>query len=235
LLLNNAGIMAQPLVQSKDGFDIQFQTNHLAHFLLTQLLWDKMLQTEGQSRIVNHSSGAHKLGSPAFDKTKMENPSYSWGILGINAIIWKALPLIMGLKPVDAWQRYGVSKLCNVLFTKSLAEKIEARSLGDKVIAVACHPGYANTNLQHTAKDSMSNWEKMNEGNAQSAADGSLPLLMAAVGKEIKDGDYCEPSLTMNIKGPPIVGKVGGNGNNAEMAKELWSYSEECIQMTFTI
>lgn len=79
----------------------------------------------------------------------------------------------------------------------------------------------------------MSNWEKWNAGNAQSAADGSLPLLLCTVGPDIKNGDYCGPEKDM--KGPPIVAKVGGNGNNAEMAAELWSYSEECLKTTFTI
>ncbi|CAB9503160.1 Short-chain dehydrogenase TIC 32, chloroplastic [Seminavis robusta] len=234
-LLNNAGIMAQPLIKSKDGHDIQFQTNHLAHFLLTQLLWEKMLNTEGESRIVNHSSGAHKMGSPAFDKNNMENPSYSWGILGFNALLWHGMLPLMGMKPLDNWKRYGTSKLCNVLFTKELDRKIQEKSLAEKVICVACHPGYANTNLQNVAKDSMNNWEKMNSGNAQSAADGSLPLLLCTVGKDVKGGDYCEPSLATNFKGPPIVGKVGGNGNNAEMAKELWSYSEEILDTTFSV
>ena len=147
-LLNNAGIMAQPLIKSKDGFDIQFQTNHLAHFLLTELLWEKMINTPGQTRIVNHSSGAHHMGSPIFDKNNMEDPGYNLGILGLNAVLWNvALPL-MGLKPKDNWKRYGVSKLCNVLFTKELTRKIKAKDgLEDKIIATACHPGYANTNL----------------------------------------------------------------------------------------
>jgi NAD(P)-dependent dehydrogenase (short-subunit alcohol dehydrogenase family) len=234
-LLNNAGIMAQPLTKSKDGFDIQFQTNHLAHFLLTQLLWDKMLKTDGQSRVINHSSGAHAMGGPVFDKNKMEDPSYNWGILGINVLLWNVFVPIMGLKPQDNWKRYGVSKLCNVLFTKHLQAKIEEKGLSDKIIAVACHPGYANTNLQNVAKDSMSNWEKMNSGNAQSAADGSLPLLMCTIGKYVKGGDYCEPGGFQRIAGPPVIGAVGGNGNNVEMAKELWEYSEECIDSKFDI
>lgn len=235
-LLNNAGIMAQPLTKSKDGYDIQFQTNHLAHFYLTELLWDKMLKTtDGQSRVVNHSSGAHSLGGPVFDKTKMDYPTYSWGILGINVFLWNVVLPAMGLKPLDNWQRYGTSKLCNVLFTKELQRRIEEKGLADKIIAVACHPGFANTNLQNVAKDSVSNWEKLNAGNAQSAADGSLPLLMATVGSSIKGGDYCEPGGAQHMKGAPMVGAVGGNGNDPAMAKELWSYSEECLKSPFTI
>jgi NAD(P)-dependent dehydrogenase (short-subunit alcohol dehydrogenase family) len=234
-LLNNAGIMAQPLIKSKDDFDIQFQTNHLAHFYLTELLWDKMLKTDGQSRIINHSSGVHAMGGPVFDKNKMEYPTYSWGVLGMNVLLWSLLLPAMGLTPIDNWKRYGVSKLCNVLFTKELTARIEEKGLVDKVIAVACHPGYANTNLQHVAKDSMSNWEKHNAGSAQSAADGSLPLLMCAVSKNIKGGDYCEPNGFLHMKGPPMIGAVGGNGNNMKMAKELWSYSEECLNTKFTV
>jgi len=195
LLLNNAGIMAQPKIESKDGYDIQFQTNHLSHFLLTKLLWTKLVETPGESRVVQHSSSAHDLGSPRFDSFKVNDPTYDWGFLGINSLLWNVMLPIMGLKPVDNWMRYGSSKLCNVLFAKELARKIEASSTTSSVLSLACHPGYANTNLQNAAKDSMTNWEKMNSGNAQSAADGSLPLLMAAVGSGLKQGDYTGPEM----------------------------------------
>eukprot|EP00549_Striatella_unipunctata_P020880 CAMPEP_0118685564 /NCGR_PEP_ID=MMETSP0800-20121206/7319_1 /TAXON_ID=210618 ORGANISM="Striatella unipunctata, Strain CCMP2910" /NCGR_SAMPLE_ID=MMETSP0800 /ASSEMBLY_ACC=CAM_ASM_000638 /LENGTH=175 /DNA_ID=CAMNT_0006582495 /DNA_START=94 /DNA_END=621 /DNA_ORIENTATION=+ len=175
------------------------------------------------------------MGSPSFDKDNLEHPHHSWGVLGLNFVLWNGFLPIMGMKPIENWKRYGVSKLCNVLFTKELARKIEGSDLSDKVIAVACHPGYANTNLQNVAKDSIDNWEKMNSGNAQSAADGSLPLLLCTLGDDIKGGDYCEPNGSMNMKGPPIVGKVGGNGDNKKMAEELWAYSEECIGTTFSV
>ncbi|KAL3905218.1 MAG: hypothetical protein SGILL_009763, partial [Bacillariaceae sp.] len=158
-----------------------------------------------------------------------------YGFLGINVFLWNVFLPFMGLKPRDNWKRYGMSKLCNVLFTKELEAKIEEKNLSDKVIAVACHPGYANTNLQNVAKDSMSNWEKMNSGNAQSAADGSLPLLMATIGKDIKYGDFMGPNGFQNMSGPHVVHAVGGNGNNKAMAKELWSYSEECTDSKFTV
>mmetsp|Transcript_57155 Transcript_57155/g.139329 ORF Transcript_57155/g.139329 Transcript_57155/m.139329 type:complete len:348 (+) Transcript_57155:536-1579(+) len=233
LLLNNAGIMAQPKIESKDGYDIQFQTNHLSHFLLTKLLWTKLVETPGESRVVQHSSSAHDLGSPRFDSFKVNDPTYDWGFLGINSLLWNVMLPIMGLKPVDNWMRYGSSKLCNVLFAKELARKIEASSTTSSVLSLACHPGYANTNLQNAAKDSMNNWEKMNSGNAQSAADGSLPLLMAAVGTDIKQGDYTGPEKTM--KGPPIVTPVKGNGDNKAMAEDLWTFSEKCIKESFDV
>ena len=232
-LLNNAGIMAQPLNKSKDGYDVQFQTNHLSHFLLTELLWETILQTPGQSRIVQHSSGAHYMGCPRFDKDNIDHPSYNWGWFGMNFVLWRVLLPVMGMKPYDNWARYGQSKLCNVLFAKELARRIDSSNNTDKVLSLACHPGYANTNLQNVAKDSMSNWEKSNQDNSQSAADGSLPLLLATLGPEIQNGNYTGPKE--NFKGPPIVTPVGGNGNDESMAKELWEYSEECIGTKFEV
>ena len=234
-LINNAGIMAQPWIESKDGFDIQFQTNHLSHFLLTKLLWEKLVNSPGQGRVVNHSSSAHSIGAPKFDRNHMQHPTYSVGWVGINTVLWNMVMPIMGMHPLENWKRYGVSKLCNVLFTNDLADKIQSSGLQEKVMVVSCHPGYANTNLQNAAKDSMRNWEKANAGNAQSAADGSLPLLMATVSTSIKSGDYLGPSQSMGLKGPPKVVGVGGNGNDMTMAEELWKYSEECVKETFQV
>ena len=86
-LVNNAGIMTRPYTLSKNGFDCQFQTNHLAHFLLTKLLWNTMLQTPGQSRVVMHSSAFHFIGLVRFDRNQPEFPPYGWGILGLNLLM----------------------------------------------------------------------------------------------------------------------------------------------------
>lgn len=237
LLLNNAGIMAQPLVKSKDGFDIQFQTNHLAHFLLTKLLWNKLVSTPGQSRVVNHSSSAHKLGNAIFDKDRMDDPSYNWGFLGYNAFMVRFLFPMLGMKPRDSWLRYCMSKLCNVLMMRSLEQKINDGNLTDKVIVAACHPGYASTGLQHGAGNagSMSGWEQLNEKYAQSGADGSLPLLMGALSAGIENGDFLGPMGTMEMSGAPGKVAVGGNGNDRAMAARLWEYSEECIGEKFDV
>jgi NAD(P)-dependent dehydrogenase (short-subunit alcohol dehydrogenase family) len=234
-LLNNAGIMAQPKILSKDGHDIQFQTNHLAHFYLTKLLWKKLVDTEGQSRVVQHSSSAHHMLGPMFDKTQMDNPPYSWGILGINVLLVHVAMPMFGFSPMDNWRRYGMSKLCNVLFMNQLKSKLEEKGLKDKVISVACHPGWANTNLQNQAEMSFRNWQQSNAKYAQSAADGSLPLLMAAVGAGVKNGDYFGPSGKNEMVGPPTKCPVKGHGNDVKMAEEHWDYSCECITDKFDI
>ena len=224
--------MALPKTKSKDGHDIQIQTNHLAHFLLTKLLWEKMLATDGKSIVVHHSSAAHSAGSPSFDKDNLESDStYSWGFLGFNAVIWNVFIPIVSWMNTGNWIRYGVSKLCNVLFMKELSEKIETKGLQDKISTAACHPGYASTQLQYNARDSLIGWEKYNRYGAQSAADGSLPLLKAAIHGE--NGKYYGPkSIT---KGPPVEDGVGGNGNDKQQAKDLWEYSESATGETFEV
>ena len=232
ILANNAGVMALPFSKTKDGFEIQWQTNHLGHFVLTNLLWRKMLDTPGESRVVNHSSSAHQLGK--FSPDHMEKPLYGWKLTGWIAPI--ILP-IMGMKPIENWLRYGVSKLSNVLFMKGLEKRIKEAGLESKVITIAVHPGYASTQLQQVAGEagSMKDWQSHNESRAQSAADGSLPLLMGCVGKDVANGDYLGPTEGGTMRGPPGKDKIGGYGNDPDQVESLWKYSEKCAGEQFKI
>lgn len=235
-LLHNAGVMSQPLIKSKDGFDIQFQTNHLAHFLLTKLVWNKLVESPGQARVVFHSSSAHSLLSPKFDRNQMIYPSYSWGFFGINFFIVNVVMPLSGMSAVDRWLRYGVSKLCNILMMRELERKIAVAhydKMADKVISVACHPGYANTALQYEARDFFWFYKWGNRLFAQSAADGSLPLLHATIGASVRNGDYIGPRYFS--MGPPRKERVQGYGENRNMAASLWEYSEECVGETFDV
>ncbi len=125
LLINNAGVMVPPYSKTKDGFELQFGTNHLGHFALTGLLIDLIINTEN-SRIVNVSSGAHKAGKINFDDLNWEKRVY---------------------KP---WRAYGDSKIANLYFTYELKRKLEKGN--SKTIAVAAHPGWTATNLQRYSK-----------------------------------------------------------------------------------
>src|SRR6266481_6290261 len=153
VLCNNAGVMAIPYRQTADGFEMQFGTNHLGHFALTGLLLDRLLATDG-ARVVNVASGAHRFGSMRFDDLQWKN----------------------GYRK---WRAYGQSKLANLLFTSELQRKVDAA--GKKLLCVACHPGYAATNLQ-AAGPRMTGSQILESlfsfGNsllAQSAAMGALP------------------------------------------------------------
>ncbi|MFZ0678554.1 oxidoreductase, partial [Candidatus Binatus sp.] len=171
VLCNNAGVMAIPYRQTPDGFEMQFGTNHLGHFALTGLLLDRLLATDG-ARVINVASGAHRMGKIRFDDLQWKN----------------------GYRK---WMAYGQSKLANLLFTSELQRKVDAA--GKKLLAVACHPGYAATNLQaagprmqgSTMLESL--FSLGNSMIAQSAAMGALPTEYAAVAPDVHGNDYIGP------------------------------------------
>jgi NAD(P)-dependent dehydrogenase (short-subunit alcohol dehydrogenase family) len=122
-LVNNAGVMNTPQGRTKDGFETQIGTNHLGHFLLTELLLPA-LKTAAPSRIVNLSSCYHdvamgRLGHVELDDLQFERRKY------------------------DGWEAYAQSKLANLLHAKHLAKRLA----GTGVIAVSVHPGWVRTNL----------------------------------------------------------------------------------------
>jgi NAD(P)-dependent dehydrogenase (short-subunit alcohol dehydrogenase family) len=119
VLINNAGVMFPPRQATRDGFELQFGTNHLGHFAFTGLLLEQMLPVPG-SRVVTVSSLAHRVRARInFDDLQGER-SYS---------------------RVGA---YGQSKLANLMFTYELARRLSGAGT---TIAVAAHPGLAGTEL----------------------------------------------------------------------------------------
>ena len=122
VLLNNAGLMAPPLQRTKDGFEIQFGTNHLGHFALTGPLLD-LLEAAPAPRIVQISSLAHRSGK------------IMWGNLNAE-------------KRYSRWPFYCQSKLANLIFAKDLHRRLRKR--GSNIQVMAAHPGYSATHLQDT-------------------------------------------------------------------------------------
>ena len=117
-LVNNAGLAGQR-GQTKDGFELQFGTNHLGHYLFTRLLLDRIKEA-GTARIVNVASASH------YQAKKID-----WDVLQQKT------------KTITAMREYAVSKLSNVLFTKELARRLE----GTKVTTYAVHPGVVATEI----------------------------------------------------------------------------------------
>jgi len=120
LLINNAGVMTPPYTKTKDGFELQFGTNHLGHFALTGLLIDLIKKTPN-SRIVNVSSTAHKIGKLDFEDLNWETRRY------------------------NKMRSYGDSKLANLYFTNELQKRLTKQSSG--VIVASAHPGATATEL----------------------------------------------------------------------------------------
>ncbi|KAL6913634.1 hypothetical protein ACHAPO_003375 [Fusarium lateritium] len=113
VLVNNAGIMATDFGLTEDGFESQFASNHLGHFLFTNLIINKILASEAP-RVVSVSSNGHRLGP-----IRWGDPNFSNGDL------------------YNRWSAYGQSKTANMLFAISLAEKLGSRGL----LAYSLHPG----------------------------------------------------------------------------------------------
>mmetsp|Transcript_9490 Transcript_9490/g.21778 ORF Transcript_9490/g.21778 Transcript_9490/m.21778 type:complete len:146 (+) Transcript_9490:1315-1752(+) len=145
------------------------------------------------------------------------------------------MPRVFGMKPIDNWMRYFVTKFCNVLFMLQLKTKIDDKNLSDRILSTACHPGLASTYAQVRAKEYFSNWKIINKFFAQSAADGSMPLLMATCGPGVKNGDFIGPGSGDEMKGPPKIVSTGGNSKDEKQRKDLWAYSEECLESIFEI
>ncbi len=118
ILVSNAGVMIPPYSTTEDGFELQFGVNHLGHFLLTNLLLERIKKSPN-GRIVTVSSLGHTSGKINFDDLQSKK-SYS------------------------RWGAYAQSKLANILFTQSLAKRLR----GTNVTAYSLHPGSVLTDLQ---------------------------------------------------------------------------------------
>jgi NAD(P)-dependent dehydrogenase (short-subunit alcohol dehydrogenase family) len=209
VLVNNAGIMMVPYGTTEDGFERQFGTNHLGHFALTGLLFDRLVNTPG-SRVVNVSSSGHRLGNMDFDNLMYENGN--------------------GYTPTGA---YGRSKLANLLFTKELQRRFDG--LGTQSMALSVHPGGTNTNL---ATHLVNRWyfrvfRPFMGLVLQSAAMGALPTIRAAVDPNAKGGEYYGPGGFMKQRGYPVLVQSSAASHNTADALKLWQVSEELTDVWY--
>jgi NAD(P)-dependent dehydrogenase (short-subunit alcohol dehydrogenase family) len=213
ILVNNAGVMAPPFALTEDGFETQIGTNHLGHFALTAGLLPLLLAAP-DPRVVNVSSGAHRMGSIDPDDLHYSNRSYS------------------------AWPAYGASKLANLLFTSELQARAE--SAGSSLVVVAAHPGYAATNLQYAGPALAQNVvgrsviRAMNTLTGQSAADGALPQIYAATMPDVVGNEYFGPDGFREMRGGPTRVDRSDAAKDAAMARRLWDVSVEQTEVSMT-
>ncbi|KAG8460427.1 hypothetical protein KFE25_011918 [Diacronema lutheri] len=202
VLLLNAGVMACNEEATTDGYDVQMQTNHLAHFLLARECMPALEKAangpRGEARVVSQSSGA-RFGSRLEKKYfgKLGAPG-SLGGNGKSIITWGG-----------NWERYHQTKLANVVFTLALHDRLQAAH--SKVKAVVCEPGVAATNLQNTTLDKggMNAWEaRFLAPLYQSAEDGALPALVACFAPDVRSADFAVPKG--GLRGPPVMAAKAG-------------------------
>jgi NAD(P)-dependent dehydrogenase (short-subunit alcohol dehydrogenase family) len=206
ILINNAGVMMLPKQRTRDGFEMQFGTNHLGHFALTNLLLPYVTD-----RVVTVSSGAHRWG----DQT----------------IHFDDLNLAASYTPVGA---YGQSKLANLLFTLELQRRLTES--GSSVRALAAHPGYAATNLQsHAGSPVMRGLMRIgNRFFAQDDKAGALPTLYAAT-QDLPGASYVGPDGLGEMRGAPtLVGRTRAASDPAA-ARRLWTVSQELTGTHFPL
>ena len=210
LLINNAGVMGPPRTLTRDGFELQFGTNHLGHFALTLLLLP-LLQIQEGARVVFVTSGAQYFGRIAFDD-------------------------LQGERSYDRWRAYSQSKLANVMTALELQDRLRAEGSG--VLSLAAHPGLARTNLQ-PASVAMTGSKlealayRLMDPCFQSAAMGALPQLFAATAPGAQPGGHYGPDQWGGMRGHPAAVRVAPAALDVDQRRRLWSVSEELCGVTF--
>ncbi len=215
LLVNNAGVMYTPKQVTRDGFEMQFGTNHLGHFALTGLLLDALLPVPG-SRVVTVSSMGHRIRARIhFDDLQWER-SYS---------------------RVGA---YGQSKLANLMFTYELQRRLAAASAGtgagSGTIAAAAHPGGSDTDLLRNMPPALRALAAIvTPLIVQSAEMGALPTLRAATDPDVRGGQYYGPDGFRETRGYPKLVESSAASHDMKTQRRLWTVSEELTGVTFPV
>lgn len=205
----NAGIMAWNPSLSKDGYEIQFAVNHVAHALLIKLLMPLMEKTASQPgsdvRILSMSSTAYKTTPPTgiqFETLKTDQAS------------------IGSLFGPGKWVRYGQSKLANMLYAQALATH------HPNIMSVALHPGYIRTDLfsQTSFLDRLpvlvmagGVWTPVEQGCWNQVWAATTPR------EKLVNGAYYEPVGKKTVPATSF-------GKNEKLAEKLWAWTEKKLQ-----
>jgi len=199
-LVNNAGVMALPYARTVDGFEMQFGTNHLGHFLLTGLLLPQLIAS-GDGRVVAVASQAHRFArKPPLDDPRTLHGRYS------------------------KWGSYAGSKLANLMFVFELDRRLRAAGLPVK--ALAAHPGYSTTEL--VGKTGGLGGQIMTAATqllGQPARLGALPTLMAATA-DLPGSTYVGPDGLGQLRGYPRIVRTRRMALDEDAQRRLWALSE---------
>jgi len=210
-LINNAGVMACPLARTPQGYEMQFATNHLGHFLLTGLL-APALRAGAPARVVSVSSRGHRFSPVVFEDIHFERRAY------------------------DKWSSYGQAKTANVLFAVGLDKRL--RDAG--VRANALHPGAIVTELgRHLSPDDIKQLQARSPGGRmewKTVPSGAATSTWAATAPELEGRGalYLEDCHVAELrKSPEDEGGVEAWALDAAAAEKLWRVSEEMVGERF--
>ncbi len=212
LLVNNAGVMACPLARTAQGFELQFGTNHLGHFLFTGLLAPALVAAAAESgqdsRVISLSSAGHRFGEVNFDDPNYEQRDY------------------------DKWVAYGQSKTANALFAVGLDTRLRARG----VRAFAVHPGVIMTELSRymvpedfellraaAPPGEEMTFKSVEQGAATSVWGATSAQLAGRGGLYLEDCHIAEPAAAGRSGG------VAAYATDPVLADRLWALSETLV------
>jgi NAD(P)-dependent dehydrogenase (short-subunit alcohol dehydrogenase family) len=205
LLINNAGVMVPPLTRTAEGFELQFGTNHLGHFALTNLLLERV-----SGRVVTVSSTGHRMGSIDFEDLNWER------------------------KPYRAWRAYGQSKLANLLFTAELQRRLTVAGSAVLATAAHPGYASTNLQFHSGRRLFDLIGAVGNRLLAQDEDGGALPTLYAAVA-EIPGNSFAGPGGFMEQRGAPkLVGRSNA-AKDTDVARRLWEVSEQLTGVRFPL
>lgn len=210
ILINNAGIMAPPLVRDARGYESQFATNHLGHFQLTARLWPALKQA-GNARVVSVSSTGVRFGGVDFQDPNFEHQDY------------------------NKWRAYGQSKSANALFAVELDRVGHAHG----VRAYSVHPGRIMTDLVRFMSDEEKSaaggeYKTTEQGAATSVWCATSPQLEGKGGVYCMDADIAEIITAEALQGlGQVMTGVLPWAIDPELAKRLWLLSEEMTGVKF--
>ena len=206
LLINNAGVMVPPLSRTADGFELQFGTNHLGHFALTNLLLEHVT-----GRVVTVSSTGHRVGQIDFDDLNWER------------------------KPYQAWRAYGQSKLANLLFTAELQRRLTAAGSTVLATAAHPGYAATNLQF-HSGHRSMDLIERIgNRAAGPGRGRWRAADALRRGGRRSRATASPGPGGFMEQRGAPkLVGRSAA-AQDMEVARRLWEVSERLTGVPFRL
>ncbi|MGZ4551820.1 MAG: oxidoreductase [Blastococcus sp.] len=205
VLINNAGIMMVPAGLTADGFELQFGTNHLGHFALTNLLLPHVTD-----RVVTVSSSMHRSGR-----------------IDLDDLNWQR-------RPYNATAAYGQSKLANLLFSLELQRRLAEAGSRVRSLAAHPGWAATNLQGRSGSRLMDGGMKLGNRLLAQSDSMGALPTLAAAT-QDLPGGSYLGPSGFQELRGyPTLVGRTP-EASDPELARKLWEASARLTGVDFPV
>jgi NAD(P)-dependent dehydrogenase (short-subunit alcohol dehydrogenase family) len=204
ILINNAGIVALPLTRTSAGHELLLATNYLGAFTLSGALLRYFKR--GPARIVNVGSIAHRFGGLNMADLNWETTKY------------------------DQWKAYANSKVALLSHTLELNRRLRASA--SHVIALAAHPGVANTNIKGASEalkppGAIRRWYvKHMTKLIPSAEDAARSVILAATADHVTGGEYFGPGGLLELGGAPKQARLNPVARDAALSKQLWKLSE---------